>query len=209
MAAGPLTSLPAPAHMPGHQAVGDRALPELPEGIVRLGGPLPLRDGRRVYVRALYPEDWLRLCAFHARLTPETLYLRYGGVRPALSEAEARQLVCVDAARRMSVVATTGDSAAEAIIAVVGYDLIMPAIAEVAFLVEDGWQGLGIGTHLLYVLADCARGQGVATFIAYVLPRNRRMLSVLEQSGFPYAQSGNACGCVEVHLDIALPPVGW
>lgn len=207
MAAGPLTSSPSPVHVPERGAECQRARPE---AAARLGGPLPLRDGREVRVRAIQPDDANRLRAFHARLSPETRYLRYCGVHPVLSEEEAWQLTGVDYARRMAVVAATGDAgAAELIVAVVGYELIVPATAEVAFLVEDGWQGLGIGTHLLYVLAAYAREQGISTFIAYVLPRNRRMLGVLHQCGFPYAQSGNMCGCVEVHLDIALPPVGW
>lgn len=176
-----------------------------PEDALRLGGTLMLLDGRTVQVRAIQPDDSGRLRAFHARLSPETIHLRYFCAMRALSEETAWRLAHVDYVRRMAVVATTVVAGEERIIAVVGYEPVGPATAEVAFVVEDGWQGLGIATELLYVLAAYARRHGVERLIANVMPRNARMLSVLRHCGFPYAQSGDEC--IEVQLDITAPPI--
>jgi RimJ/RimL family protein N-acetyltransferase len=179
--------------------------PRLPEDALRLGGPLTLLDGRTVQVRAILPDDGGRLCAFHARLSPETIHLRYFCAMRALSEVTAWKVAHVDYERRMAVVATTTVEGEERIIAVVGYEPMAPGTAEVAFVVEDGWQGLGIATELLYALAAYARRHGVARFIANVMPRNARMLSVLRHCGFPYAQSGDEC--IQVQLDITATPI--
>lgn len=181
----------------------------LAEDSLRFGGPVTLRDGRQVYLRPIHVTDGKRLCAMHARLSAETVYLRYCGVRKALSEPEAEKLVRADGARRMAVVATAPGADDEQIIAVAEYEVTAPSSAEVAFVVEDDWQGLGIGTQLLYALADCAHKHEIVRFIASVMPRNEPMLGVFRNCGFPYAEYGNGCECVEVHLDLSLPPAAW
>lgn len=210
MAAGLQRSSVSPARAQHRQAGCDYSPPA---DAVRIGGPLALRDGRQVRARAIRPDDGKRLCALYARLTPETIYLRYCGARAALSEEEARHLACVDYERRMAVVAAAGaeeGDTEERIVAVVEYAAVAPSVAEVAFLVEDAWQGLGIGTQLLYALGAYARRHGFVTLIAMVLPRNVRMLGVLRHCGFPYAEyEDQSSACVEVHLDITAPPVAW
>lgn len=202
---------------PQRQAECEHELHVIPEDALRIAGPLTLLDGRRVHVRAIQPDDGRRVCAFHARLSPETKHLRYFGAMAILSDEAARHLADIDYERRMAVVATTiaevserSESDEQHIIAIVGYEGYAPAgssKAEVTFVVDDRWQGLGIATQLLYVLAAYARRHGIVTLIAKVMPGNVRMLGVLRHCGFPYAQYEN--GCVEVHLDIAAPPIPW
>ena len=59
-----------------------------------------------------------------------------------------------------------------------------PTVAEVAFVVEDGHQGRGIGTQLLTHLTNYARNNGVTAFRAFVLPDNYPMMRVFRSSGF-------------------------
>ena len=54
-----------------------------------------------------------------------------------------------------------------------------PATAEVALVVEDAWQGRGLGPLLLEALLDAAAARGHERFCAYVLAENRRMLVLL------------------------------
>ncbi len=53
--------------------------------------------------------------------------------------------------------------------------------AEMAIIVEDGWQSKGIGKMLLRELADGARLRGVQTFVGTVLPENHRMLGLIDK----------------------------
>jgi GNAT superfamily N-acetyltransferase len=55
--------------------------------------------------------------------------------------------------------------------------------AEVAFMVEEDYHGLGIAGRLLGHLAAIARAQGVAALEATVLGGNMAMLAVFARSG--------------------------
>src|SRR4030095_865399 len=57
--------------------------------------------------------------------------------------------------------------------------------AEVAFMVEEDYHGLGIASRLLRHLSEGARGEGGAHVDASVLPGNKAMLSVFARSGLP------------------------
>ncbi len=57
--------------------------------------------------------------------------------------------------------------------------------AEVAFLVEDAYQGHGCATLLLRRLARAARARGVREFHAVVLMENDQMLEVFRGCGYP------------------------
>lgn len=50
---------------------------------------------------------------------------------------------------------------------------------EVAFVVQDDWQGKGLGTILFNDLLDAAERRGIRRFVAYVLADNARMLDLI------------------------------
>lgn len=102
----------------------------------------------------------------------------------------------------MALLATRGEGVDEEIIAVVRYDRSEPREAEIAFVVLDRWQGLGIATALLYRLAAHARRRGITTFVALTMGSNQPMLDVLRYCGFPRT-SRYQDGEVEVRLDIS------
>jgi RimJ/RimL family protein N-acetyltransferase len=54
--------------------------------------------------------------------------------------------------------------------------------AEVAFLIDDARQGLGIGSRIFKHLAAIARASGITQFEAEVLPANEAMLRVFARS---------------------------
>ena len=56
--------------------------------------------------------------------------------------------------------------------------------AEVAFLVQDDFQGRGISTLLLEKLAGLAAAQSFVELEAEVLPDNQAMIGVFKSSGF-------------------------
>ena len=58
-----------------------------------------------------------------------------------------------------------------------------------AFIVIDGYQGQGIGSHLMRHLAGIARDAGLTELIAEVLPENTAMRKVFSKFGFRPAPS--------------------
>jgi RimJ/RimL family protein N-acetyltransferase len=177
----------------------------MPVDAVQLEGDFPLRGGGTAHVRAIRPDDRERLRAFHRQLSSESIVFRFFRYKPDLSVEEAARFTQVDYQRRMALVATRRSGEAEEILGVVRYEHIGPATAEVAFVVEDHWQGHGIATTLLHRLADYARRRGYTTFVALTMGNNARMLEVLQRSGFPSTAHTDS-GEIEVRLDIRLPP---
>ena len=71
--------------------------------------------------------------------------------------------------------------------------------AEIAFTVEEDYQGRGIASRLLLELTHIARDNGILRFEADVLADNAPMLDVLHHSGLPMREA-EADGVVHVTL---------
>jgi acetate---CoA ligase (ADP-forming) len=160
-----------------------------------------LRDGATVHVRPVRPDDRPAMRAFLESVSPESIGFRFFGT-PNLEWATSWS-VNVDYADRFGLVAETGSP--RAIIAHAAYVRIDSDRAEVAFLVDDAWQGHGISTILLAHLAEVAEQHGFSTFVAQVLPHNHRMIDVFCESGFP-VQLRSFPDSVEVELPTSLSP---
>ncbi len=111
------------------------------------------RDGARVRLRPIRPDDAPRLQALHARLSRETIYQRFFGATPRLPTPWAHFLAEVDYRRRLALVLEHGPDDDPELIGVGRYEpTAEPDTAEVAFVVEDRWQGKGLGTVLFTAL---------------------------------------------------------
>jgi acyl-CoA synthetase (NDP forming)/GNAT superfamily N-acetyltransferase len=160
-----------------------------------------LSDGTTVHLRQIQPEDAAGIVAMHSRFSERTRYLRYFSPYPRIPERDLRRFVNVDHDAREAFVVETGDR----ILAVGRYERLGPeaADAEVAFVVEDAYQGRGIGSVLLEHLAAAAREAGVSRFVAEVLPANAPMLRVFADAGYQ-VQRQYADGVVHLTFPIAL-----
>jgi acetyl coenzyme A synthetase (ADP forming)-like protein len=158
-----------------------------------------LTDGSTARVRAVTAQDGPQLAALHERLSPETVRLRYFGAHPRLSEVEVANLVSQGGPDHLVLVAERG----EQLIGVAQYDRVPGSdVAEVAFVVPDAHQGLGIGTLLLEYLASEGRRYGLKRLAADMLTENNAMVKVLLAAGFT-TRSSRECGVVRVVMDIA------
>lgn len=145
-----------------------------------------LHDGTEVTLRPIRPDDAPRLRALHSRLSPESIYLRFLGPHPVLTEQDADRLATVDYRHTMAIVAVRKDGEDEAILGVARYAAVDPDSldeAEVAIVVEDAYQGRGLGTLLMRRLIDYARRQGVAALSAEITAGNERMMRFIRRSG--------------------------
>lgn len=155
-----------------------------------LHGPVLLRDGRPAYLREARRDDLPGLVALLNRASAGALQFRFFG-SVARGEQAAELLIQTSAKARagdgfpgLSLVVTIGE-AEEAHIAGVGSCVVTgPNEAEIAFLVEDAFQGKGIGTLLLERLAWGAEIHGIKRLTATTLPENRQMIKVFRDSGY-------------------------
>lgn len=173
-------------------------------GVARLAETIRLRNGADVQMRAIQPDDVKRLQEFHARLSPDTIIMRYFRVAPVLYTRDAQRLTHLDYDRRMALVATIGAGQDERIIGVVRYEPVTDTEGELAFVIEDCWQGQGISTKALARLLRYARQRGYMTMRAVTMATNVRMRDVLMHTGYPYT-SHYEDGCLSVTLDITQP----
>ena len=166
-----------------------------------------MRDGRTVMIRAIQPDDAERLRAFHRRLKPETVIYRFFHYMPELSGEDAYCFTHLDYYQRMALVATSSadTDGGEAIRAVGRYESLGSGRAEVAFVVEDAWQGNGLASTLLQGLARIARDRGLTTFVAVTMRSNARMQDVFRHSGFPCKVHYEG-GEIAVTLDVSQRP---
>ena len=164
-----------------------------------------LKDGTRVTIRAVRPDDRDRFLEAFRLLEKDSIYTRFFTHRNVLSDAELDRAVNVDFVREVALVVTTETARGETIIAVGRYIASeapnTERSAEVAFVVEEDYQGRGIASRLLAHLAALARSQRLTRFEADVLSQNSPMLAVFKRCGFPMQQRRD--GSV-VHLTLEL-----
>jgi len=139
-----------------------------------------LRDGARLRLRPIRPEDQERLVAFYDRLSRHTAYQRFFTVMRRLPPDWAHLLANVDYERRLALLAEHGPPEAPDLVGVARYEPTDQAdTAEIAFVIQDGWQNRGLGTLMLDALLAAAEARNIRRFRAYVLANNARMIDLL------------------------------
>jgi GNAT superfamily N-acetyltransferase len=144
-----------------------------------------LRDGRRVEIRALKPEDREGMVAAFGRVSAQSLQRRFFSARRKFSEKEIAFFLNVDFVDHVALVAVAEEGGGPAVVGGGRYIVVEPGRAEVAFAVIDQYQGQGIGAALMRHLAALARKGGLKELVAEVLPENAPMLKVFKASGLP------------------------
>jgi RimJ/RimL family protein N-acetyltransferase len=160
-----------------------------------------LRNGKRIEIRALRPQDREGMLAAVSRTSSDSLYRRFFAVRRHFTETEESFYLNTDFVSHVALVALTEENGQPIIVGGGRYVVAEPGQAEVAFTVVDKYQGQGIGAALLRHLTAIARQAGLRELIAYVLPDNRAMLKVFEKSGLKYiAQRESSAINVKIRL---------
>ncbi len=170
-------------------------LDQLPKPAIR---PYPLqyvsawtmRDGNKVTIRPIRPEDEPLMVKFHETLSDRSVYLRYfNSLSLSRRVAHERLLrICFgDYDREMVLVAELTDPATgERQIIGVGRMTKLHARneAEVAALVTDRYQRQGLGYELLRRIVEISRDEKLAQVSAEMLPDNISMQAVFRRLGF-------------------------
>lgn len=164
-----------------------------------------LRDGERIVLRPIRPEDRDELAAGMRRLSPESRYRRFFSPTSELTAAQLSYLTDVDHHDHEALVAVEPDTGRG--IGVARFVRLPgdPELAEVAVAVADSWQGRGVATALLDRLTQRAREEGVRRFSAEVLAENRPMLELIDDIGEAHVTDRDHGS---VAIEVELPPEG-
>ena len=157
-----------------------------------------LRDGSTLRLRPPLATDADALLDFFARLSDRSRYLRFHGF-PALGQKLVTPFLDPDWDERGALIGCFEGR----IVALANYARLRDRrAAEVAFTVEDDFQGRGIGTRLLEQIVELAGAVGIEEFVAEVLPENRNMLVVFRDAGFDVVRELEG-GELEIRFPIA------
>ena len=152
-------------------------------------------------VRPVSADDADRLQRMFARLSPDTVHRRFFTLMPRLCETMLRTLCEVDPEAGEALVVVVGDE----IVALASYHRLAdaPSVADVAVLVEDGWQHSGLGSRLVRALRRRALARGVERFHADLLASNRPVVGMIRRLS-PGARAAFVDG--ELVYDLPLAP---
>ena len=138
----------------------------------------PIKEDGTVWIRLARPEDGDAVAAMHERCSERTRYRRYLTGVSEWRDISLRQLTGGHRGATLVVMSEQG--------AIVGLGNVFPdapddgRTAEIAEIIEDAYQGRGIGTRLLRHMLEMAERLGFQKVVATVLAENAEMLRVLE-----------------------------
>ena len=160
-----------------------------------------LRNGASLEIRALLPSDRAAMLASIGRASKETLYRRFFAPKRNFSERELEFFLNVDFESHVALVAVLSENGRPIVAGGARYIVSEPGCAEIAFVVDDPHQKLGIATYLIAHLIEIARAAGLRKFVAEVLPENMPMVKVFERCGLAMTTRGER-GVLHVTLDL-------
>ncbi|MFP4193701.1 MAG: GNAT family N-acetyltransferase [Desulfobacterales bacterium] len=140
------------------------------------------KNDLKVRFRPLKPSDEEEMRRLFYRFSDEAVYYRYFTPLKTMPHSRMQTYVNVDYSRDLSIVGLVGEPGQGHIIAEARYvkDPHSP-YADVAFIVDENYQGYGIATFMYKMLMRLAKERGLQGFIADVLPDNKAMMRVFEK----------------------------
>jgi acetyltransferase len=157
-----------------------------------------LRDGERLIVRPVRPEDAEQHAAFFARLSPQDIRYRFFTAMRELSAEMTARLTQIDYDREMAFVAVR-----EANGETVGVARLVSENeheGEFAIIVQADMKGKGVASHLMRRLIEWARGRGMGAIVGQVLADNAPMLTFVRGLGFTVKRMAGEPDVMDVRL---------
>ena len=163
--------------------------------------PWKLRDGRTVLLRPIKPEDepmWLEM---FQSFSEESIRYRFFQILKDTPH-EVRVRYCnIDYDREIAIVAEMTEEGRRKILGVVRL-IVEPdgRSGEIAFIVADPWQGLGLGTKMIEYVIEICKDKDLESIYGIMLPDNRRAIRVMKDMGFAieYCDDGTVKGTLNL-----------
>lgn len=191
------------------QTVGGRPPPRetpLPQvSVPRLTGEIVgTRDGRKLLLRDIHPDDVDALRRGFATLTPEEIRLRFLHPLTDLTPHMAKQFCDIDTQHAVAIVLLDPENTGEPTIRAVARAYIDPATlaAEFALIVQHTFAGQGLGTLLMRRLIEACRQRGAVEIWGDVLNENGAMLELCGHLGFQRHAAFHDPGIIRVTLSL-------
>jgi acyl-CoA hydrolase/RimJ/RimL family protein N-acetyltransferase len=167
-----------------HYIFGDQ-LPPSSEDLLFLEGyksTLKLKNGKTAEFRPLLPSDEIAYRNFFYSLQEKTIYMRFFyRMRTFSHEIVQKHWASVDYHKNMSIIGLVQKSGHKEIVAIGSYAYDSEHVAEIAFVVREDYQNMGIASYLLALLEQIAKQNNYNSFQASVLRENSAMIRVFKK----------------------------
>ena len=157
-------------------------------------------SGLNILLRPVKIGDEPLMKDFFYALSNESMYRRFMSVRMDMPHKRLQEFGVVDYANSMMILAIVEGDSKETIAAIGQYEINEKVhAAEVAIVVKDEYQNMGVGHDLLTYLTRLARRRGLLGFTAEVLVENKPMLDLFKSMGFD-TEKKNEEGVYEMRM---------
>jgi acetyltransferase len=145
-----------------------------------------LKDGRPVLLRPIKPEDEPLENELWKTFSEETQRFRFFSPMRSWSHATLVKYTNIDYDREIAIIAELTEHGEKKMIGVVRMIMEPPDFktAEVAIVVGDPWQGLGLGSRLMDYIVEIAKDRNLETIYGLVLRDNSRAIELFKEKGF-------------------------
>jgi acetyltransferase len=168
---------------------------------------IALTDDARLLLRPIRPEDAETEQRFVARLSSQTLYMRFHAPVRELPVEQLIRFTQIDYDREMAFVAVDRRSEPEEVRAIGRYTRLPDGEhAEFGVTVEDSWQGRGLGSIMMEALERCARARGLGRIVGYVLKENEPMRRLMLARGYSAQRDEDDAHVIRFELPLREQP---
>lgn len=143
------------------------------------------KGGVELRFRAIKPSDEDQMRRLFYRFSDEAVYYRYFTAIKAMPHSRMQEYVNVDYRKTLSIVGLVGEPGHGKLIAEARYVKHDSSnYADIAFVVDEEYQGIGVASYLYKLLIQKAKERGIQGFTADVLTTNKSMMKVFEKGGY-------------------------
>ncbi len=148
------------------------------------------KDGLELQIRPIKASDEDMMRRLFYKFSDESKYYRYFTHVRVMPHKNMQKYLSVDYDRIVSIVAVMHRGNTERIVAEARYAAYPDGKTyEMAFLVDEGFQGKGVATFMARYLIKIARDRGIEKLSASVLTENSKMLKVFDKVDVEYEKS--------------------
>lgn len=144
-----------------------------------------IRDGKKVTLRPIRPEDEPSLIKLFRTLSEETMRFRFFQVIREISHETLARYCNIDYDREMTIIAERTENDEKMMIGMVRSVVEPDGVrGEIAVVVGDPWQNLGLGSCMLDYIIEISEDMGLETIFGEILKENYRMMHICNTRGF-------------------------
>jgi len=151
-----------------------------------------LHDGRTVLLRPIKPEDeplWLEM---FQNFSEESIRYRFFHIIKDTPHEMRIRYCNIDYDREIAIIPELTENGKRKILGVVRVPILPDQkTGEIAVIVADPWQGLGLGSKMMDYMIEICKDKGLETIYGVMLPDNYRAIELFKKMGFTIKYLGD------------------